>query len=63
MKYDPQYLDQLDAIADPNKRKALRYGDWNVFEGQYFSEFRNDLHVCKPFEIPLTWRKIIALDY
>lgn len=32
MKYDPQYLDQLDAIADPNKRKALRYGDWNVFE-------------------------------
>jgi phage terminase large subunit len=32
MKYDPQYIENLEAIADPNKKKALLYGDWNIFD-------------------------------
>jgi phage terminase large subunit len=44
-------------------RKALRDGDWDIFDGQYFSEFNRDIHTCKPFEIPSTWRRYRAFDY
>ena len=42
-------------------RKALLNGDWNTFEGQVFTEYRDDsqhyddrkwTHVINPFEIP-----------
>lgn len=43
------------------QRKAFLEGDWDVFEGQYFDEWRKELHTCKP-HIP-AGRKIIAMDY
>jgi hypothetical protein len=30
----------LDAIPDPQRRKAMKEGDWDVFAGQFFSEWR-----------------------
>ena len=42
---------------------ALLYGDWNIFDGQYFSEFSTAKHVCDPFEIPREWRKWRTVDY
>ena len=51
-KYNPtDYITQLQAIRDDQKRKALLEGDWNQFQGQYFGEWR-DHHVINPF-IPL----------
>lgn len=48
--YNPSDYDmQLKAIRDPQKRKALLDGDWDVFAGQYFEEWRDNLHVIKPF--------------
>lgn len=36
---DPDYIKQLEALP-PKLRKAWLEGDWNIFEGQFFSEFR-----------------------
>ncbi len=44
-------------------RRAWLDGDWNVFAGQYFSEFCEETHVCEPFDIPKQWRRSAALDY
>ena len=59
---DPDYRRRLLALPDREK-KALLYGDWNIFEGQYFTEFNNQKHVISPFEIPATWRKYRTIDY
>lgn len=62
MRRDPGYKERLKALPEREK-KALLYGDWNIFEGQYFSEFATEKHVCRPFEIPKSWRKYRTIDY
>ena len=62
MKNDPDYRKRLEALPEREK-KALLFGDWNIFEGQYFNEFRSDVHVIEPFEIPTSWRKYRTIDY
>ena len=59
---DPNYKSRLLALPEREK-KALLYGDWNVFEGQYFTEFSRMRHVIEPFEIPADWRKFRTIDY
>ena len=59
---DPGYESRLLALPEKEKR-ALLYGDWNIFEGQYFSEFNKEVHVIFPFEIPSHWRKYRTIDY
>lgn len=59
---DPNYKRRLLALPEREKR-ALLHGDWNIFEGQYFDEFNEKIHVCSPFEIPSHWRKYRTLDY
>lgn len=49
-KYNPEdYGVQLQSIRDPQKRKALLDGSWDVFEGQYFEEWNREKHVIMPF--------------
>ena len=59
---DPAYRKRLLALPE-RERRALLFGDWDIFEGQYFSEFSRDKHICTPFEIPPHWRKYRTLDY
>ena len=59
---DPDYEKRLLALPEREK-KALLYGDWNIFEGQYFSEFSYEKHIAKPFEIPVGWRRFRTIDY
>lgn len=59
---DPGYRQRLLALPE-RERKALLYGDWNIFEGQYFTEFNPTIHVIDPFEIPRSWRKYRTIDY
>lgn len=40
---DPEYVRFLDALPEP-LRSAWRYGDWDVFAGQYFKEFDPRVH-------------------
>ena len=59
---DPKYKERLLALPEREK-KALLYGDWNIFEGQYFTEFNPSKHICAPFEIPSSWRRYRTIDY
>lgn len=62
MSHDPGYVKTLEALPEVRK-KAMLYGDWNAFEGMFFTEFDESIHVVKPFEIPSGWVKFRALDY
>ena len=59
---DPGYKTRLASLPE-RERRALLFGDWNIFEGQYFSEFSTAKHVISPFEIPGSWRKYRTVDY
>lgn len=62
MRNDPGYLRTLRNLPEDQKR-AFLYGDWDVYEGQYFSEWRRDLHVMDPIQIQPWWQVYRALDY
>ncbi len=62
LEKDPGYLRVLEALPE-DRKKADLYGDWDVYEGQYFSEWNRELHTCEPFPIPPSWRKYLAIDY
>lgn len=57
------YLRSLLTMSDPKKREAYLYGNWDLFAGQAFSEWRPHLHVVEPFAIPAHWPKWFAYDY
>lgn len=62
MQNDPDYVRVLENLPE-DRRKAMLDGDWNIFIGQYFPEFKKDIHVIDPFVIPSDWRRYRALDY
>ena len=71
MVANPDYIRLLEALP-AHKRKAHLDGDWNVYEGQVFEEFRDDsehygdrlyTHVIEPFEIPDTWTVFRSYDH
>lgn len=62
MAADPGYLARLDELPE-DIRRALKNGDWDVFAGQYFPEFRRDLHVIEPFDIPDHWLRYVSIDW
>jgi hypothetical protein len=55
------YVKRLSALPDELRRMYLE-GDWDVFSGQVFEEFRPEIHTVHPFPIPQWWRKWIAND-
>lgn len=48
MKTMPDYVHALESLPEA-KRRALLLGDWDVYDGQYFTEFSRDVHVVEPF--------------
>ena len=44
-------------------QQAWLYGSWDVFAGQYFTEWSESIHVIAPFDIPSHWRRYVSLDY
>ena len=59
---NPDYVRMLENLP-PDLRRAWLDGDWDVFVGQYFTEFRRELHVVEPFSIPAHWRRYFTMDY
>lgn len=68
---NPDYVASL-AMLPESEMKALLYGDWNSFNGQVFSEWRDNKdgydnkkysHVIKPFDIPKQWRRYRSFDF
>ncbi len=46
---DPEVLSRLQQMSKSDQQKYL-YGNWDIFEGQFFSEFFDEVHVIKPSE-------------
>ena len=63
LENNPNYEDQLMMLPDEMLRKAWRYGDWNIFAGQFFTEIRHDVHSYEPFELSPHWARFISIDY
>ena len=68
---DPDYLARLASMPEA-ERKALLYGDWDSYSGQYFAEWKNNpdhyddrqwTHVINPFEIPDGWKIYRSFDW
>lgn len=62
MQNNPEYVETLENLPE-KQRRAMLDGDWDAFDGQYFSEFNRDIHVIEPFVIPKHWRRYTATDY
>ena len=61
---DPaDYVNRLNSLPTDQMRRAYRDGRWDAFEGQYFTEWNPDLHVCAPFPVPDWWRRWRAVDW
>jgi len=59
---DGRYEQMLKSLP-PTQRKQLLEGNWEIAEGAAFTEFDRTLHVIEPFEIPLHWERVKAIDY
>ncbi|MBK9496745.1 MAG: hypothetical protein IPO08_20030 [Xanthomonadales bacterium] len=44
---DPGYEDRLESLSDPNIRRALRDGDWDIIAGAALPELRQEIHVIR----------------
>lgn len=71
MDASPDYVKNLEALPS-NIRKAHLEGDWNVYSGQVFDEFRDDpehyidrkwTHVIETFTPPANWKIYRAFDH
>lgn len=71
METDPKYINFLKNLP-PKKRKAWLDGDWDVYEGQFFSEFVNDpdhwddmqwTHVINPIPVRKHWTIMRSFDW
>lgn len=63
MDNDPTYVHRLNSEPNEALRKAYLYGDWDIFAGQFFQEISKDVHLIKPFEIPVHWERFGSYDY
>ena len=71
MSSNPEYVKVLDALPE-KMRQAHRFGNWDIFDGQFFEEFRDYpehyedrqwTHVIAPFEIPREWKIYRSFDW
>ncbi|MGW2861944.1 hypothetical protein [Streptomyces sp. NPDC001205] len=60
---DDGYQRRLDAIPDPQRRAAMRDGDWDQFAGMMFPEWRHDRHTVPPMTLPGQLKRFIGIDW
>ena len=71
MERNPEYVTVLDSLPE-KLRQAHRFGNWDVFDGQFFEELRDDpsgymtrrfSHVISPFVPPKDWTYYRSFDF
>lgn len=61
---DPKYMKSLDGIKDPNRKKAWRFGSWDINIGAFLADAWDERrHVARPFPIPSHWKVWMTLDW
>lgn len=56
------YWDELNSLPE-DLRRAWVEGDWSIFSGQAFPDWRTDIHVIDPTFIPPDYPKWRAVDF
>ena len=56
------YYAMLASLPEIQKKQFLD-GDWDAFEDSAFPEFKKDIHIVEPFEIPKGWQRFRAADW
>ena len=63
MEADPDYVKTLEKLP-PELRRMYLEGDWDIFAGQVFWEWRRDKHIVQDFEYPIELCiKIVSFDW
>lgn len=63
MQNDPQYVKDLERLPDELRRAYLE-GDWDVFAGQVFGEWRREKHIITEFAYPIdSCHRIMTYDW
>lgn len=57
------FVESLMASWSENRINREILADEDSFEGQVYTEFRQDIHVISPFPIPSDWTKVIGADH
>lgn len=63
MENDADYIHRLETEPNEALRRAFRFGDWNIFAGQFFQEIDKSVHFIKPFDIPKHWNRFGSYDF
>lgn len=64
LESDPDYLKTLEALKDPNRRRAWLEGDWDIHVGSFFEGVWDaKRHIVDPFPIPASWQVWKAMDW
>lgn len=61
LKNNPDYLTNLKMLPE-GERKKLLDGDWDSFEGAFFTEWNPVKHIVDDFEIPEDWQLVMGWD-
>ena len=61
LKHNPEYVKQLESLPEELK-KAWLFGSWDIFSGQFFSEFDSEIHTAE-FSLPQETVNYAAIDY
>ncbi len=61
MESNPDYVKQLEMLPE-ELRRAWLFGEWDVFAGQFFTEFDERIHSAH-LTLPKNTEKYCALDY
>jgi hypothetical protein len=53
----------LNSIPDPQRRAAMRDGDWDAMVGQFFEQWQYSKHVVRSFPVPKEWARYAGVDW
>lgn len=57
------YRSNLRGLGDAELVKAMEHGDWDAIVGNFFPQYREDLHVIPDFNPPKHWFKFRTFDW
>jgi hypothetical protein len=63
LESDPGYVGRLSMAGSEQLVRAWLLGDWDIVEGAFFSRWRVERNVAKPFAVPEHWLRFRSFDW
>jgi len=58
----PLEIAELESTMTDDEREARQYGKFVALTGLIYKEFREDIHIIDPFDVPVDWYDNISID-